>query len=110
MQRFSITAANCGLLALVLIAVPAVASERFWHWQVSSISATQTLMLSGLGFAVASNASAALFLVKGRKERRLCWWWAAVFGALLLAYWALAHGYYNLNWLQRAMQRLQRGL
>jgi len=109
MQRFCITAINCGLLAVVLIAVPAVSGERFWHWQVSSIAATQTLMLWGLGFAVAGNAGGALFLVKGRKERRLCWWWAAVFGALLLAYWAFVKGYYNLNWLQRAIQRLRKG-
>ena len=83
MQRFFITVANGMLVVAAIIGVPEVAGVRFWRWQISSIATAQTLMLWGLAFAAAGNAGAALFLLNGRKERTLCWQWAAVFAALL---------------------------
>ena len=108
MQRFFITVANCALLVTVLIGVPDVAGARFWHWQISPTSAEQKLMLWGLTFASAGNAVAALFLIKGRKERKLCWLWAAIFSALLLAYWAFVRGWFNFRWLQNVLLWLQK--
>ncbi len=103
MQRFFIIAINCVLLAVAIIGVPEVAGVRFWRWQISSVATAQTLMLWGLAVA-----AAALFLLKGRKERRLCWQWAAIFGALLGVEYAFVRGWLNLRWLQRALLRLQK--
>ena len=108
MQRFVIIVANCGLLAVAISGVPEVAGVRFWHWQISSIAVAQTLMLWGLALAAAGNAAAARFLVKGRKERRLCWEWAAIFGALLGVEYAFVRGWLDLHWLQRVLLRLQK--
>jgi len=107
MRRFFITAANCALLAAAIIGVPEVTGVRFWRWQISSIAAAQTLMFWGLAFAAFANAGAALFAFKGRKERKLCWLWAAVFGVLLLAYGAFVRGWFNFQWLQHALLWLQ---
>ena len=108
MQRLFITVANCVLLAGAIIAVPEVSGVRFWHWQISSISTAQALMLWGLAIAACGNAAAALFLLKGRKERRLCWLWAVVFGVLLGVEYALVRGWLDLHWLQRALLWLQK--
>ncbi len=107
MQRFFIIAVNCALLAAASIGVPEIAGVRFWRWQISSIAAAQTLMVWGLALAAAGNAGAALFLLKGRKERRLCWQWAAVFAVLLAVEYAFVRGWFNLHWLQRALRWLQ---
>ena len=42
---------------------------------------------------MAGNIVAALGFVKGRKGKVLCWEWAAIFGALLLAGYGYRHGY-----------------
>ena len=105
MQRFFIIVANCVLLAAAIIGVPEIAGVRFWRWQISSIAAAQTLMLWGLALAAAVNAAAALFLLKGRKERRLCWQWAAVFAVLVGVEYAFVRGWISLHWLQRALLR-----
>lgn len=103
MQRFFVIAANCVLLLALLLGVPEVASERFWHWQISSVQAARVLMFWGLVLAVAVNAGAALFLIKDRKERRFCWLWAAIFAALAGGEYAYEHGWFNFDWLKRAL-------
>ena len=108
MQRLFITVANSALLVVAFIGAPEVAGARFWHWQISSIPASQMLTLCGLALATVCNAGSALFLVKGRKERNMCWEWVAVFVALLGAEYALVRGWINFHWLQRALLRLQK--
>jgi hypothetical protein len=108
MQRLFITIVNCTMLALVFIGVPAVAGERFWDWQISSVPVARELVLWGLALALAVNAGAALFLVKGRKEQKLCWEWAAVFAALLGAEYAFIRGWLNFAWLRQIRLRLQK--
>jgi hypothetical protein len=46
-------------------------------------------------------------LFKGRKERILCWEWAAVFGVLLFAYSAFVLGYFKFDWLKNILLWLQ---
>ena len=108
MQRLFITIANCALLVIAFIGVPEVASARFWHWQISSLSAKQALTTWGLALAAFGNVGAAMFLVKGCKERKLCWEWAVVFAVLLGAEYAFVRGWFNFDWLKRALLRLQR--
>jgi hypothetical protein len=108
MQRLLIITTNCVLLALLLVGSPAVTGAQFWNWQVSSVPAARTLMLWGLALAAAGNAAAALFGIRGRKERKLCWEWAAVFGALLGAEYAFVHGRLNFNWLKQFLLWLQK--
>ena len=108
MQRLLITLVNCALLVIAFIGVPEVASARFGHWQISSLSAKQTLTMWGLALAAIGNAGAALFLVKGRKERKLCWEWAVVFAVLLGAEYAFVRGWFNFDWLKQVLLRLQK--
>jgi len=108
MQRFLITAANCTWLALLLIGLPAAASAQFWGWRISPAATEQRLVLCGLAFATAGNTIAALFWFKGRKERKLCRLWAAIFGVLLLAYWMFIRDWINFRWLQNALLWVQK--
>jgi hypothetical protein len=61
-----------------------------------------------LAIAVGLNIVAGSYLVKSKKERVVCWEWAAVFGVLLFAYCAFVFGYLNFNWLKNFLLRLQR--
>ena len=108
MQRFLIIAANGALLVFLLIGLPAATRAQVGNIQFSSASTGQRLMFWELGIAVAANIFAAFFFIKGRKEKILCWEWAAVFGALLLAHWAFARGYFNFDWLKNALLWLQK--
>ena len=108
MQRFLIIAINCLLLALLLIGLPAATREQWGNVQLSSVSTGKLLMFWGLGIAAAANIFAALFFIKGRKPKILCWEWAAVFGALLLAYYGFVRGWFNFEWLKHALQWLQK--
>ena len=102
MQRFVISAANCVLLVVLLVGVPEVSGVRFWHWQLSSLPAARTLTFWGLLLAAAANAGVT-FLVKGRKNRKFCWLWAALFTALVGGEYAYERGYFNFEWLKRAL-------
>lgn len=63
-------------------------------------------MFWGLALAAGANAGAALFLIKGRKERRFCWLWLAVFVALAGGEYAYERGWFNFDWLRRALMWL----
>lgn len=107
MQRFLIISVNCALLALLLIGLPAATRQQWGNVQLSSASTGRTLMFCGLGLAMAGNMMTALFLIKARKQKGICWEWAAVFGALLLAYYGFVRGWFNFLWLRHALQWLQ---
>ena len=107
MQRFLIIAANGALLVFLLIGFPAATRAQVGNLQFSSASTGQRLMFLELGIATAGNIFAALFFIKGRKEKILCWEWAAGFGALLLAHWAVTRGYFNFDWLKNFLLWLQ---
>lgn len=103
MQRLFILAVNCAWLVVVFIGAPAVAGVQFWHLEISSVPVARALLFWGLALATAVNAGAALFVVKGRKERKMCWLWAAVFGALLGGEFTFERGCFNFDWLKRAL-------
>jgi hypothetical protein len=107
MQRFFIIAANCALLAVLFIGLPAATHWQLGDWQISSVSASRQLLFWGLAVAAAGNILAALAFVKGRKGKVLCWEWAAIFAGLLLIAWGFMRGYFNFNWLQRTMLWMQ---
>ena len=108
MQRFLIQCANFALLVLLLIGVPAVAHAQMGDWQITPASTLHRLILGGLLIALVGNGAAAVFLIKSRKERILCWEWAAVFGGLLAVQFAFTHGCLNFEWLKHALQWLQK--
>jgi hypothetical protein len=108
MQRFVISCLNCAWLALVFIGLPAVTQMRLADWQVSEGARAQWLMFWGLALALAGNVLAALGPVRGRKERKFCWEWAAVFGGLLLVQYAFNRGWFNFEWLKQALMWLQK--
>jgi hypothetical protein len=107
MQRLLIKCANFALLVVIVIGVPAVTRAQFWNLQIASAPKLQLLSFWGLSLALGGNILAAAFLFKGRKERILCWEWAAVFGVLLFAYSAFALGYLKFNWLKKTLLWLQ---
>ena len=107
MHRFLIIATNCALLAILLIGLPAATREQWGNVQLSSATTGRLLMFWGLGIAAAANVLIAL-IIKGRKQKVLCWEWAAIFGGLLLAYYGYTHGYFNFNWLKHALEWLQK--
>ena len=107
MRRFCITVVNCALLVVVLVGIPEIAGVQLWDWRISSVPIAQMLLFWGLALVVAGNAFAALFGVHSRKERKLCWEWAAVFAVLLGVEYALAHGWLNFNWLKETLLWLQ---
>ena len=108
MQRFLIVATNCGLLALLLIGLPAVSHVQLGDWQLSSAATNWQLLFWGLAAATAANVVAAFKFVTGRKGKRLCWEWAAIFGALLLASYGYRRGYFNFNWLKQTLLWFQK--
>jgi hypothetical protein len=108
MQRLFIITANCALLALLLIGLPAATRAHFGNVQLSSASTGRLLLFWGLGIAAAANIFAALVFARGRKQKILCWEWSAVFGALVLAHWAFTREYFNFDWLKNALLWLQK--
>lgn len=107
MQRFLIKCVNCALLVLVVIGIPAITRIEFRGLQIGSASTYKLLLFWSLAIALALNILAASFFVKGRKDRVLCWEWAAVFSALFFAYSAFVFGYFNFDWLKNFLLRLQ---
>jgi hypothetical protein len=110
MQRILIITTNCALLLLLLIGLPAATRVQFGNAQLSSAPIGRLLMFCGLGIAAAANTFAALIFIKGRKQKILCWEWAAIFCALLLAYYGFTRGCFNFDWLKHALQWLQKRL
>ena len=108
MQRFLIKCVNFALLIIIVIGVPAVTRAQFWNVQIVSAPKLQLLSFWGLSLALGGNILAATMLFKGRKERMLCWEWAAVFGGLLGIQFAFTHGYFNFAWLKQALQWVQK--
>jgi hypothetical protein len=107
MQRFLIITANCALLALLLIGLPAATHAQLGDWQIAYVSTGRHLLFWGLAIAAAGNVLAGLVIVKGRKGKILCWEWTAVFAGLLLACWGFTRGYFNFNWLKQTLLWLQ---
>jgi hypothetical protein len=107
MQRFFIILANCVLLAFLFIGIPTATRAQIGNWQISKAPTAQTLMFWGLAVATAANIFAALFLIKGRKERVLGWEWAAVFGVLWFVQYSIRRGWINFEWLKHILQWLQ---
>ena len=110
MQQFLIITANSVLLVFLLIGRPAAARAQWGNLQVSSASTNQNLMFFGLVIGAAANILAALKLFKIRKHKILCWEWAAVLGALLLADYGFTRGYFNFDWLKHALDWMQKRL
>jgi len=100
-QRFLIKCVNCVLLVIIVIGVPAITRAQFWNLQIASAPKLQLLLFWSFALALGGNIFAAAFLFKSRKERILCWEWAAVFGALLFAYCAFSFNYFNFDWLKK---------
>ena len=107
MQRFLIKAVNFALLIIMVIGVPAVTRAQLGQFQITPAPTLRLLSFWGLSLGLGGNILAATLLFKGRKERILCWEWAAIFGVLLFAYSAFALGYFNFNWLKKALLWLQ---
>jgi hypothetical protein len=110
MRRLLIILANCALLVLLAIGLPAAARARWGDVQFSSVSTNQHLMFAGLAIAGVLNFVAAVFLFKQKPQKILCWEWTVVFGVLLLVFFAHTRGWLEFAWLTHALQWLQKHL
>jgi len=108
MSRLLIQCLNTFLLIVILVGIPAVTSARFGNLLLSSAAQAQRLTLWGLAVVAGANGVFALGLIKGRKERLLCWKWAASFLVLLSIEYSLVHGYVNFDWLKAALEWVQK--
>ena|SRR5437667_5010640 len=108
MRRLLIHGVNGFFMVIILIGIPAITSARFGNLLLSSAPKAQMLTLWGLTLAAVGDAVAALGLLRGRKERQLCWTWAATFGVLLLIEYLFVRGYFNFDWLKEVLQWVQR--
>jgi hypothetical protein len=106
-KRFLVKCVNVVLLVLVVIGIPSITRVEFHGWQLGSGSKLQLLLFWTLALALGFNILAALFFMKVRKDRLLCWEWAAVFGVLLFTYCAFLFGYLDFTWLKNFLQRAQ---
>ena len=97
---------NCVFLIIVAIGIPAITHVEFRGLEIGSIRMYKLLLFWTLGLALAFNLFVASFVTKPRKDRLLCWEWAAVFGVLFVTYSAFVFGYINFNWLKDFLQRL----
>jgi hypothetical protein len=104
MQRLLIITTNCALLVILLIGLPAATRAHWGNVQFSSAATGQLLTYWGLGIAAAGNVLGATVFAFGRKAKVLCWEWAVIFGAVLLANYTFIHGYFNFDWLKHALQ------
>jgi len=107
MQRVLIITTNCALLALLLIGLPAATHVQLGDWQIASVSTGRQLLFWGLAIGTAGNILAGFAIVKGRKDRKLCWEWTAVYAGLLLVCWGFARGDIHFNWLKDVLLWLQ---
>ena len=110
MQRTLIIAANCALLVLLLIGLPAATRDQVGNLQLSYAATGRMMMLCGLSIAAGLNVLAALFLIKAPKQKIIGWEWAGIFGALLLVYYAFIRGHFNFEWLKKALLWVQHNL
>jgi len=110
MQRVLIKCINCALLILIVIGIPAITRIEFHGLDLGSAPKLHLLLFCTLGLALGLNILAATFLVKNKKDRLVCWEWAAIFGILLFAYCAFVFGYFNFDWLKNFLLRLQSDL
>ena len=106
MKKFLIKCVNCALLILIVIGIPAITRVQFRSYQIGSAPKLQLLLFWTMALAVGLNIFAGLFFIKARKDRVLCWEWAALFGVLLFAYAAFEFGYYNFDWLKNFLLKL----
>jgi hypothetical protein len=108
MQRFLIQILNFSLLFILLVGLPAATRAQFGNWQISSAATARLIIFWGLGLAAGINVIGALFLIKSQKDRKHCWEWAAIFGALWLAYFGFVRGWFDFEWLKQALLWLQK--
>ena len=106
MKKFLIKCVNCALLILIIIGIPAITRVQFRSYQIGSAPMLQLLLFWTMALAIGLNIFTGLFLIKARKDRVLCWEWAAIFSVLLFAYAAFEFGYYNFDWLKKFLLKL----
>ena len=107
MQRLLIIATNCGLLALLLIGLPAATRAHLGNVQFSSATTVRLVIFWGLILAASANVALSFMPFIGRKQRFLCWEWVLVFGGLVGVQYAFTHGHLNFVWLKQSLEWLQ---
>jgi hypothetical protein len=108
MLRRFVHLANGLWLALVLIGVPAATSITIGRLQLTSLSSSQMLILTGLSLGAGGNALTALWLGRRDKTGRLCWSWFFGFSLLLGIEYLYFNGHIDFKWLKDLLLWLKR--
>lgn len=99
--------ANLCFLAILLIGLPAAASQRVGPYRLSEDPTLRWLIFAGLGTATAINVLASLF-APGKKTRHRCRRWFVAHLVLLLFQWLLLTGMIDFSWLKRFLRWVQK--
>jgi hypothetical protein len=108
MRQMLIKGANCALLIIALIGIPAITSAGFGSLRIASAPTQRMLILWTLSLAAGLNLLAAMGVMGDARGRRLCRDWAAAFLGLLCVEWGYFHGYLSFHWLKQALLWLKR--
>ncbi len=103
MRQMLIKGANCALLIIALIGIPAITSVGFGRLRIASAPTQRMLILWTLSLAAALNLLAAMGGIGDARGRRLCRDWAVAFLGLLGVEYAYFHGYMDFHWLKQAL-------
>ena len=106
MLRFFIICANIALLIWIVIGIPSITHVQFRSYLIGSAPKFQLLLFWSLAIALGLNILIGSFVIKNKKDRKVCWEWSAIFGVLLFAYCANVFGYLNFDGLRNFLQRL----
>jgi hypothetical protein len=96
------------VLVTTLIGVPAVTSLTIGAVQLSSVPIARQLTLWGLAGAAAFNLAAAVWLLRGAKERKLCRNWTLIHLLFFIVEYLYFAGHIHFDWLKELLLGLQR--
>ena len=103
MRHYAIHIANCLLLLITLIGVPAATSVRLGSLQIGSRPASEMVTLGLLAMALSFNLFGWLFLGAKRKTRQLWFRWSCIQLFVLAFELIYFEGYFSFDWLQNSL-------
>jgi hypothetical protein len=106
-RRSAIHLVNLGVLVIITIGLPAVASLRFGGLTLSSVDTRHQLVFWGAMASALANGFVARTLARTAREKRQCRDWAALYLALAGAEWLYHHGYLRFGWLKAWLLQLK---
>jgi hypothetical protein len=96
---------NIGLIAILLVGVPAVTGISLGALRVSSDHWLGRLVMGGLALGVVVNGMVVI-ASRNRKERSVCLGWMLLHAAVLGVAWLAHLGWIEFGWLRDLLRRM----